>query len=119
MVDESIIIPVEVPMKYHSPFSTIIISIAVLLVFLAVALLTVAALSMTSPTLILANELMEKLESSDSDISISFGSIDRNLRDLMIFYVEICIIKMKMSWISLREKCVLEERFIIFSFEKS
>ena len=81
MVDESIIIPVEVPMKYHSPFSTIIISIAVLLVFLAVALLTVAALSMTSPTLILANELMEKLEASDSDISISFGSIDRNLRD--------------------------------------
>lgn len=68
-------------MKYHSPFSTIIISIAVLLVFLTVAVLTVAALSMTSPTLILANELMDKLEASDSDLSISFGSIDRNLRD--------------------------------------
>ena len=68
-------------MKYHSPFSTIIISIAVLLVFLTVAVLTVAALSMTSPTLILANELMDRLEASDSDLSISFGSIDRNLRD--------------------------------------
>ncbi len=68
-------------MKYHSTFSTIIISLAVLLVFSSVALFTVFSLSMTSPTLILTNELMEKLESSGSDFSISFDRIDRNLRD--------------------------------------
>ena len=68
-------------MKYHSPFSTIIISIAVLLVFLTVAVMTVSVLSMTSPTLIITEELMDWLETSDSDITVSFGKIDRNLRD--------------------------------------
>ncbi len=68
-------------MKYHSPADTIIISILVLLVFAAVAVVTVSFLSMTSPTLILTERILSDLASAESPVSISFDSIDRNLRD--------------------------------------
>ncbi len=68
-------------MKYHSTFSTIVISLVVLLVFSAVALMVVSVLSMTSPTLIATNEILDGLSSADTPISVSFKSIDRNFRD--------------------------------------
>ena len=68
-------------MKYHSPLSVIVISLAVLLVFAAVAFTAVFSIGMTSPTLILAGRIMDDLEASGSPVSISFDSIDRNLRD--------------------------------------
>lgn len=71
----------EGPVKYHSTFSTIAISIAVLLAFAAVALGVVAVLSMTSPTLIATNTILEELSSADTPLTISFGSMDRNFRD--------------------------------------
>ena len=71
----------SVQMKYHSTFSTIVISLAVLLVFSAVALAVVTVLSMTSPTLIATNEILDGLSSADTPLTVSFESIDRNFRD--------------------------------------
>ena len=68
-------------MRYHSTFSTIVISIVVLLVFASVALFTVAVLSMTSPTLIATQELLEGLSDASTPVSVSFDSMDRNFRD--------------------------------------
>ena len=68
-------------MKYHASFSTIIISLIVLLVFAAAAVFTVSNLSMTSPTLIITEKLLEEIAAADSDLSLSFGSIDRSFRD--------------------------------------
>ena len=68
-------------MKYHASFSTIIISLIVLLVFAAAAVFTVSNLSMTSPTLIITEMLLEEIAAADSDLSLSFGSIDRSFRD--------------------------------------
>ena len=68
-------------MKYHSPLSVILISLAVLLVFVSVALFAVFSLGMTSPTLIITEKLLEEIAAADSDLSLSFGSIDRSFRD--------------------------------------
>ena len=68
-------------MKYHSPFSVIAISISVLLLFAGVALVAVFSIGMTSPTLIVADIIMDKLSSAPGPVSVSFDSIDRNLRD--------------------------------------
>ena len=68
-------------MRYHSTFSTIAISIVVLLVFASVALFTVAVLSMTSPTLIATQELLKELSDASTPVSLSFDSMDRNFRD--------------------------------------
>lgn len=68
-------------MKYHSTLSTIVISISIALLFFIVSVFILASLNMTSPTLMLTNKIFEKWESVDSDISISFSSIERNLRD--------------------------------------
>ena len=65
-------------MKYHSPFSIIIISLAVLLVFASVALFAVFSIGMTSPTLITAERMMDGLRSIDSGVSVSFDSMDRS-----------------------------------------
>ena len=67
-------------MKYHSPLSIIIISIIVLLLFVSVAYFAVFSLGMTSPTLIVAEKLMDDLRASDSPLSFSFDSIDRNFK---------------------------------------
>ena len=68
-------------MKYHSPASTIIISLIVLVLFVAVAFFAVLSIGMTSPTLIVAELLMDDMRHAGSDISVSFESIERNLRD--------------------------------------
>ena len=49
-------------MKYHSPVSTVIISLVVLLLFASVALFAVFSIGMTSPTLIAADRIMDELE---------------------------------------------------------
>ena len=48
-------------MKYHSPVSTVIISLIVLLLFASVALFAVFSIGMTSPTLIAADRIMDEL----------------------------------------------------------
>ncbi len=68
-------------MKYHTTFSTIVISLVVLLVFSVVALGTVIILSMTSPTLITTNIILDSLSEMDTSISVSFDSMERNFRD--------------------------------------
>ncbi len=68
-------------MKYHSPVSTVIISLVVLLLFASVALFAVFSIGMTSPTLIAADRIMDELESMGGSVSISFDSMERNLRD--------------------------------------
>ena len=68
-------------MKYHSTASTIIISILITLMFLFVSVFILSSLNLTSPTLMLANKLFDSWESVDSNVSVSFDSIERNLRD--------------------------------------
>lgn len=68
-------------MKYHSSILAIFISCVVLVVFLAAAAATVLFLTDNSPTLFIANEILDSLEEADSSVSFSFSSIDRNFRD--------------------------------------
>ena len=68
-------------MKYHTTISTIIISVAVALLFASVGFFIIMNLNMTSPTLIAANKLLDGIESMDSRFSVSFESMDRNFRD--------------------------------------
>lgn len=68
-------------MKYHSTASTIVISISIALMFILVSIFILTSLNMTSPTLMLTNKLFESWEELDSNISIEFTSIERNLRD--------------------------------------
>ena len=68
-------------MKYHTTISTIIISVAVALMFASVGLFIITNLNMTSPTIIAANRLLKEIESVDSRLSVSFESMDRNFRD--------------------------------------
>lgn len=68
-------------MKFHSTVSTIIISISVALMFALVGFFIITNLNMTSPTLIAANELLNAVENIDSDVEISFSSMDRNFRE--------------------------------------
>ena len=71
-------------MRYHSTFSTIAISIVVLLVFASVALFTVAVLSMTSPTLIATQELLKELEEHYAQLERYIAAINRtNSRTLV------------------------------------
>ncbi|MBO8436707.1 MAG: translocation/assembly module TamB domain-containing protein [Spirochaetes bacterium] len=67
-------------MKYHSPLSVILISLAVLLVFAGVALFAVFSLGMTSPTLMITERLLSEMESMDSPISFSVESAERSFR---------------------------------------
>ncbi len=68
-------------MKFHSTISTIVISISVALMFALVGFFIITNLNMTSPTLIAANELLSMVENMDSDVEISFSSMDRNFRE--------------------------------------
>ena len=68
-------------MKYHSTPSTILISIFVVLLFVGVSFFILSELNLTSPTLLVTNILFDELESIESDVGISFSSIERNLRD--------------------------------------
>ena len=68
-------------MKYHSTPLTILISIIVVLLFVGVSFFILTQLNLTSPTLIATNILFEELGALDSDIGLSFSSIERNLRD--------------------------------------
>ena len=68
-------------MKYHSTPLTILISIIVVLLFVGVSFFILTQLNLTSPTLIATNIIFEELSALDSDIGLSFSSIERNLRD--------------------------------------
>lgn len=68
-------------MKYHSTLSTVVISISIALLFLFVSGFILVSLNLTSPTLMLTNKLFDSWENANSDISIEFSSIERNLRD--------------------------------------
>ncbi len=65
-------------MKYHTTFSTIIISFLVLLTFLAAVLFCIFSLNIDSPGLLLVTQLSSYI-SNDSDFSLSYRSIDRNI----------------------------------------
>lgn len=67
-------------MKYHSPISIIIISLIVLLLFVSVAFFAVFSIGLTSPTLIVAERVMEELKAAGGPLSFSFDSMDRNFR---------------------------------------
>lgn len=68
-------------MRYHTRLSTLLISVIVVLIFAFVSISVIVALSQTSPTLLIANFIFSSLKTRNSDLSISFSSIERNLRD--------------------------------------
>ncbi|MDY5930457.1 MAG: translocation/assembly module TamB domain-containing protein [Candidatus Ornithospirochaeta sp.] len=61
--------------------STIIISVFIAMVFILVSIGTVFMLGMKSPTLILTDIILDRINEAESPISVSFSSIDRNFRD--------------------------------------
>ena len=65
-------------MKYHTTFSTIVISLLVLLTFLAAVFFCIFSLNIDSPGLLLVNQLAGYV-SNDSGFTFSYSSIDRNL----------------------------------------
>ena len=80
-------------MKYHTTFSTIVISLLVLLTFLAAVLFCIFSLNIDSPGLLLVNQLAGYV-SNDSGFTFSYSSIDRNLsqkikiNDISIEYMD-------------------------------
>ena len=68
-------------MKYHSPFSTIVISVIIVLLFAAVSIFTVLVFGISSPTDIIVHDAIAALSSADPDLSISYSSIDRKLSE--------------------------------------
>ncbi len=72
-------------MKYHTTLSTIIISMSLLLLFVAVAVFCVGSLQITSPGLMLLSKATERLQSEERSYSFSFSSIDRIMdREIVI-----------------------------------
>lgn len=65
-------------MKYHTTFSTIVISLLVLLTFLAAVFFCIFSLNIDSPGLLLVNQLAGYV-GNDSGFTFSYSSIDRNL----------------------------------------
>lgn len=66
-------------MKYHSPLSSIIISVLILLVFVSVSIFTCLYFDIYSPTYQKVEEFLTALEQRDSAVKVGFSSIDRNL----------------------------------------
>lgn len=73
-------------MKFHATPSTLLISIFIALVFVSVSVFIVSELNILSPTLIATNYLLDEIALIDSDINISFSSIERNLRDRFLIH---------------------------------
>ena len=67
-------------MKYHTTVSTVITTLLILCVFVAVSFFVVFELNIGSPGYLLLSSLEEKLEKSDN-YSITFSNIDRILKD--------------------------------------
>ena len=86
-------------MKYHSPFSTIVISVILVLLFAAVSIFTVLFFGIASPTEIIVQDAIASFTTADPDISLSYSSIDRKLSE----GVTINDVK-----VNLRDKSILE-----------
>lgn len=99
-------------MKYHTTLSTVVISISIALLFFLVSIFILASLNMTSPTLILTNRIFDSWQNANSDIAISFSSIERNLRDRV--YVNGLTLKYKDQEVLYFDKLILERG--LFSF---
>ena len=67
-------------MKYHTTVSTVITTLLILCVFVAVSFFVVFELNIGSPGYLLLSTLEEKLEKSEN-YSITFSNIDRILKD--------------------------------------
>ena len=72
-------------MKFHSDVKTIIISFLVLLLFVLTSVFIISELNLTSPTLIITSRIFNGYRDLDSDISVEFSSMERNLRDRVRF----------------------------------
>ncbi|MBR1919205.1 MAG: hypothetical protein IJ831_06225, partial [Spirochaetales bacterium] len=73
-------------MRYHTTLSTIVITMAMLLLFSAVAVFCVDRLNITSPGLMLLNKAQERLEKSDLPFSLSFSGIDRIMESEIVIH---------------------------------
>ncbi len=71
-------------MKYHSDFTTAIITIGILLVFALVSVFIISSLDMTSPTLLITQRLFTTLNEANSDIGVSFKNVSRNLQHQIV-----------------------------------
>ena len=68
-------------MKFHSNLKTVLISIFVLLLFVFSSVFIISELNLTSPTLLITNNLFAYFTEKDSDFTFTFSSLERNLRD--------------------------------------
>lgn len=66
-------------MKYHTTLSTILISLGVLLFFLAVAVFCVEYFNLDSPGVLVLNTIEKKLQNEDLPFTLSFSAIDRKM----------------------------------------
>jgi Family of unknown function (DUF490). len=64
--------------KYHATLSTIVISIAVVLIFFSVAVFTVFSLNILSPGFMVSDAVLKKLPSVEP-YSLSYGSLDSSM----------------------------------------
>ncbi len=68
-------------MKYHNNMKTILITCFVVLLFFSVSVFLLVALHLTSPTMIITDQLMKSISEVDSDFSLEFEGLERNFRD--------------------------------------
>ena len=68
-------------MKFHSNLKTVLITLAVLLMFIFSSVFIITELDLTSPTLLVTNSLFQNFTEVDGDIALSFDSMERNFRD--------------------------------------
>ena len=68
-------------MKFHSNLKTVLITLAVLLMFIFSSVFIITELDLTSPTLLVTNSLFQNYTEVDGDIALSFDSMERNFRD--------------------------------------
>ena len=66
-------------MKYHSPIRIVILSLIIVLTFSFISLSSIFLFSAKSATELIVSSAFERLAEGD-DISISFSSLDRNIR---------------------------------------
>lgn len=65
-------------MKFHCNFKTVLISLLIIIIFFFSSIFLLFEFNLTSPTLLLTDNLISSLSSSSSDFSISFASLERN-----------------------------------------
>ena len=68
-------------MKFHINLKTVLITLAVLLMFIFSSVFIITELDLTSPTLLVTNSLFQNYTEVDGDIALSFDSMERNFRD--------------------------------------